>query len=308
MPKPLPRNSIFICYRRLDAEEMVDRMYSELAPQFSSGAIFRDVDSIPPGTLFPDYIAQCLHGCPVVLIFMGREWLDARDERGSRRLDDPADHVRIEIETALALPGARVIPVLVRRAEMPAEDQLPASLRSLRLRSAVFIRSTGADYKHDVDVLAHVLRRSVEEVLAGRSATPSAPLPLAAKDGRSWFEKAVMTIFGLGLLFVGACLAIFVGIGLLKESRRAVEAAGLGALGMALIVGGLKVLRQRSPNPMSARTRRAWGAAAMLLGVIYVVESFFQNENEILPALQGCAFIFVGVQLFRGRLGSAKKP
>ena len=285
---------------------MVDRMYSELAPQFSPGAIFRDVDSIPPGTLFPAYIAQCLHGCPVVLIFMGREWLDARDERGNRRLDDPADHVRIEIETALALPDARVIPVLVRRAEMPAEDQLPESLRSLRLRSAVFIRSTGADYKHDVDVLAHVLRRSVEEVLAGRSATPGAPLPPTAQGGRSWIEKAVMTIFGLALLFVGAAIAILSGVGLFEESGVAVRAAGLGALGTALIFGGLKVLRNRSPNPMSARTRKAWGAAALLLGGTYVVGSLFQNENGILAALVGCVITFAGLQIFRGRRGSAK--
>lgn len=333
MPAPLPANSIFICYRRLDAEDAVDRIYSEIAPQFTPGAIFRDVDSIPPGTLFPAYIARCLHGCPVVLVFIGRDWLDARDERGQRRLDDPADHVRIEIETALALPDARVIPVLVRRAEMPAEDQLPESLRSLRLRSGVFIRGTGADYKHDVEVLAHVLRRSVEEVLAERRATTNlapaskpeieAPAdtfpPSPGRDipdpvpgpgpAQKWYWIVGRFALGAALNFIGGFLAI--GAGLDLANRRAPAfGAGIGACGMAVFYLGLRLWgvgpgSAPQPRPFS---RKAWGIAVILLSVFYVVCGFQGDEYGYLAVLLGAGLAVAGILIFRGKLGAGGRP
>ena len=53
-------------------------------------------------------------------------WLEAAGADG-RRLDDPGDFVRLEIEAALTR-GVRVIPVLVDAAWMPRPDQLPACL------------------------------------------------------------------------------------------------------------------------------------------------------------------------------------
>src|ERR1700678_2591855 len=114
-----------MCYRRFDSEEMVDRIYETFAAEVGEPAIFRDIDAIPKGVDFPGYIQKTLHDCPVTLVFIGREWVNCTDTRGRRRLDDPGDHARIEVEAALALPDARVIPVFVRRAEMPSEDELP---------------------------------------------------------------------------------------------------------------------------------------------------------------------------------------
>jgi hypothetical protein len=37
----------------------------------------------------------------VLLAVIGPNWLDARDEHGNRRLDNPNDFVRIEIAAAL---------------------------------------------------------------------------------------------------------------------------------------------------------------------------------------------------------------
>jgi hypothetical protein len=54
-----------------------------------------------------------------------RPWLGGRrSEDGTRRLDDPDDFVRLELEAALAR-GIRVIPVLVDRAPLPRSDSLP---------------------------------------------------------------------------------------------------------------------------------------------------------------------------------------
>ncbi len=57
----------------------------------------------------------------------------------ARRLDNPADRVRIEVESGLQrkIP---LIPVSVRGAEMPGPDALPDSLRKLATRNAIRAR------------------------------------------------------------------------------------------------------------------------------------------------------------------------
>jgi hypothetical protein len=69
----------------------------------------------------------------------GPNWLTAADERGHRRLDDPDDFVRLEIEAALTR-GARVIPVLAEGAVVPRRQDLPESLAGLARRNALLIR------------------------------------------------------------------------------------------------------------------------------------------------------------------------
>ncbi len=57
------------------------------------------------------------------------------DEHGRRRLDDPEDIVRLEIEAALTRK-VRVIPVLVNGAAMPRSTDLPPGLQDLAGRQA----------------------------------------------------------------------------------------------------------------------------------------------------------------------------
>lgn len=151
-----------MCYRRLDSEEVVDRIYESFEAVFPKESLFRDIDTIPAGVDFRDYIQDALRNCHVVLVFIGRHWLSAPDESGGRRLEDPSDHVRIEVETALQVAGLRVIPVLVRRAEMPTETELPASLSPLAFRNAILVR-TGSDYHGDVSRLAAAVQKALAE-------------------------------------------------------------------------------------------------------------------------------------------------
>ena len=97
---------------------------------------------------------------------IGDDWLEACHQEGTkqgeRRLDDPADFVRIEVEAALAR-DIPVVPVLVGRASMPSEEQLPPSLSDLSYRNAVEVRS-GQTFGSHVDRLI----KGLEHILKAR--------------------------------------------------------------------------------------------------------------------------------------------
>jgi peptidyl-prolyl cis-trans isomerase A (cyclophilin A) len=94
-----------------------------------------DIDAIPPGVPYDDYIAQAVGSCDVLIALVGPHWLTVTDKAGRRRLDDPADLTRLEILAALQR-NIRVIPALVGGAKMPAADELPDALKPLARRQA----------------------------------------------------------------------------------------------------------------------------------------------------------------------------
>lgn len=129
---------IFLSYRRDDSEQITGRIRDRLTTRFGERSIFRDVDSIPVGTRFHDKIEETIKAAKILLVVIGPQWVEAVDRHGRRRLDQPEDPVRFELETALGI-GLPVVPVLVKGAKMPQEDELPASLTSLPGINAVII-------------------------------------------------------------------------------------------------------------------------------------------------------------------------
>ncbi|MBF6592540.1 MAG: TIR domain-containing protein, partial [Ktedonobacterales bacterium] len=123
-------DKIFISYRREDSAATSGRIYDRLRDHFGKENVFIDVDSIPPGVNFERYIADILRQCGVQLAIIGPRWLDIRGKDGRRRLDDPQDPVRLEIEGALA-QRIPIIPLLVEGATMPDPASLPPTLREL---------------------------------------------------------------------------------------------------------------------------------------------------------------------------------
>lgn len=71
-----------------------------------------NVDSTAPGRAFVRELEGQVAQRDVVLAVIGQDWLGARDDEGRRRLDNPVDFVRVEIESGLKLEN-RVIPVFV---------------------------------------------------------------------------------------------------------------------------------------------------------------------------------------------------
>ena len=151
-------DGIFISYRRDDSRHAAGRLVDRLAQTFSRDQLFMDVDAIEPGHDFVSIIKEKIAACNVMLAVIGPQWLDARDEKGNRRLDNESDFVRVEIEAALKR-DVRVIPVLVDGAQMPRQESLPEGLQPLVRRNAV--RLAHERFGGDTDDLVQTLRRVV---------------------------------------------------------------------------------------------------------------------------------------------------
>jgi hypothetical protein len=154
---------IFISYRRQEGSHLAGRLSDRLADRFGEGQVFIDVDTIEPGVDFAEEIFRAVAACKVLLVVIGPAWLTAADERG-RRLDDPDDIVRLEIEAALDR-GVRVIPILTEGAVMPTPYDLPESLAGLARRNALPIRHES--FRSD----AGRLITAIEPVLSAASDT-----------------------------------------------------------------------------------------------------------------------------------------
>jgi len=161
------KGRIFINYRRADSEGYAGRIYDRLVPHFGKEAIFMDVDAIPAGMDFVEVLEDAVQSCDVLIVLIGRQWLNLKDEHDKRRLDNPKDFVRIEIATALRR-DIRVIPVLVGGAKVPDEDALPENLKELNRRNALDINHH--TFKTDTNRLIGHLKRALKAVERERKA------------------------------------------------------------------------------------------------------------------------------------------
>jgi hypothetical protein len=134
----------------------------------------------------------------VLLALVADLWLTITDADGRRRLDDPDDFVRLEIEAALKR-HVRVIPILVDAARMPRADELPASLAGPVRRQALELSPARFDF--DTGRLLKVLDKTLAEVhterdvaavsaLAGTALDPITPKPPTATQRRQQPEPS----------------------------------------------------------------------------------------------------------------------
>ena len=135
---------IFLCYRRADNPFAVDWIDHALSERFGREFIVRDISTLPLGLDFRIEIDREVNTCDILLAVIGDRWLDTRytagERAGQRRIDDPSDFVRLELEAALSR-DIPVIPVLVDQATLPSEHDLPESLQPIIYRGAAEVRS-----------------------------------------------------------------------------------------------------------------------------------------------------------------------
>jgi TIR domain len=176
---------IFINYRRGDDPGHTGRLFDRLQDVFEPQQLFMDVDNIAPGLDFVRVLNERVAECDIVLAVIGKGWVDSRDPAGARRLEDPEDFVRIEIESALS-QGKRVIPVLVGDSQMPHPEDLPEPLRPLARRNAV--RLTHERFRADVQGLVKALQQGLSEIEAQRQAEAEARRRAQAEEERRRLE------------------------------------------------------------------------------------------------------------------------
>lgn len=127
----MPNPSIFISYRIADTEVEARLLYTDLANYFGENAVFLDKKRLQSGMDWPDELEANVRHSQILLVLIKEKgkWLGV-DEEGERRIHDPQDWVRLEIEHAAAA-GKIIIPLLFNGTKMPSENALPESLRFL---------------------------------------------------------------------------------------------------------------------------------------------------------------------------------
>ncbi len=191
---------VFINYRRSDSAGWARQLHAALAEHFGKERVFRDV-AIEPGVDFVDHIDEVMNVCEVCLVVIGQEWATTRSAAGTRRLDEPDDLVRREIERALERPDVQVIPVLVDGARMPGEHELPAGLRPLARRNACELTDLRWDY--DIERLCQRLRSVLgESTMAG----VKPPQPQPAEPDEPWWAALAIVAAAAGSGAIGAAL------------------------------------------------------------------------------------------------------
>ena len=174
---------VFISYRRSDCQPQANGLYDGLSHRLPSASVFMDIDSIPPGADFERHIRREIEICDLVLVLIGDNWLDSSADGSTRRIDAPDDFVRLEIESALASPRVKVLPVLVEGAEMPRAADLPETIRPLARLNAMELddRRWTADLRRLTTTVETLTQRpGASSVATPRLAeTPAGP-PLSA--------------------------------------------------------------------------------------------------------------------------------
>jgi hypothetical protein len=263
--------TVFVNYRRRDAPGSAGRLHDDLARRLGRDAVFRDV-TIGVGDDFVDVITDAVAACDVFLAVIGPRWLTSTGRQGGRRLDEPGDYVRFEIEAALRRDDVVVIPVLVEDAEMPAPEDLPPSLRQLARLNACIMRD--ASWEQDLDRLA--------SVLGDDSATPVEDVP-------GWGVAGSAVVFALG----AGALASLLTQGLDEKRQDAEPSARIayyGAersvvwalIGAAVMLGWTLAARSERDVVGATLIGALTGAAGgVISGVIYQGCKYLESEKNV---------------------------
>jgi CHASE2 domain-containing sensor protein len=151
------RFDFFISYRRDQSAFAANVLRRELVQRFGEPAVFMDTSTINAGDEWPRAIRGAIRGCSVMLVLIGPHWSSAPSASGGRRLDDPDDWVRLEVETGLRQEQTVVVPLLLDGATIPTEADLPSSLAALSRREAFTVSGTALG--DDVDRLLRAVQR-----------------------------------------------------------------------------------------------------------------------------------------------------
>lgn len=186
---------VFINYRTGDGEWPAAFLDDKFKRRYGADRVFRDATSLEAGHDFRHELRRRLERCTVLVVLIGPTWLTARDDAGRRRLDNPADYVRMEIEESLARK-IRVVPITLNDVRLPLADELPAGIADLAHRQSRVFRSR--HYESDFGQIVAVIDDEIpqatenddaERAGAGRAAGAADNRPMVGTGIRSAIAK-----------------------------------------------------------------------------------------------------------------------
>jgi chaperonin GroEL len=172
-------SDVFICYRRAEDSGWAQLIRTRLQEQLGDAHVFMDVADVGLGKNYKVEIEQAIGASKVIVAVIGRDWSSLSDSRRKRRLDNPADPVRLELESALQMDKL-IIPALVGGARMPEPDELPSTLTDFAYRNAIDINDTRSEY--DVAQLVTAIRGVIKPGNVLEVESPAQPLPTSVTD------------------------------------------------------------------------------------------------------------------------------
>jgi TIR domain len=143
---------IFISYRRVDAEFPAGALGRDLRRLFGDEQVFRDKEDVGGGVSWRKEVLHEINRDCALLVLIGRDWANAKDAHGKRRLDNSDDPIRLEIADGIR-DGAMILPILLENAAMPSEEELRplAEYNALKLRDG--------DWQYDLDKIRRTLQK-----------------------------------------------------------------------------------------------------------------------------------------------------
>jgi hypothetical protein len=96
-----------------------------------------------------------------MIVLIGEKWLAITNKKGTRRLDNPDDYVRMECRIGLQR-NILLIPATIEHATLPGRDELPSDIAKLIEQNAAVIRYER--FTADVDALIEMIEKTVARV------------------------------------------------------------------------------------------------------------------------------------------------
>jgi hypothetical protein len=171
---------VFLSYRTDDEPFAAAFFDDTLSREFGPGAVFFASRSIDLGTAWEKAIFEAVSDSDAVLVIIGPRWLTARGKDGLRRLDDPQDFVRREVELGLEL-HKQVIPVHLERRHRLDHETLPRSLWALADKQSTVVAFRNS--RPDLAKLVTQLRRQIPSLgTAAQDEHHPAPGPMTVHN------------------------------------------------------------------------------------------------------------------------------
>jgi len=181
--------AIFINYRISVSIKDANNLRTKLEAVLGEDMVFMDKYEIKTGEEWAEKIRTALEAAKVVLVLISPGWLECPYKetkphkgkywkKGARRLDDPEDWVRCEIEIALADPAKSVHPLLFSGTELPDEADYPEESSLSQLNQKQARRITDDRFDRDLEDFIQEARLHEKLGLPTVTATAAAAAPL----------------------------------------------------------------------------------------------------------------------------------